>query len=166
MADGVILLVGTDPHTISRALDIVAEGAREGGRRLEDLHTVLWAPTAIREDGVSARDLIRPHVASAVMQKLKFELPAEDMTTVETIRAAYNYYEHMVPGSAQARLVTDALVDRFSLAGTPQECRDKFDAVAETGIRQVSIIPFVAPGEDRSATMEGFAAIHPEATQG
>lgn len=161
IGDGVILLVGTHPATVRAALDLVAAGAAESGRRLEDLHTVLWCPAAIGDDGAAARDLVRPHVASTVMQALRFDLPAEDMATVDTIRDAYDFYQHMVPGSRHSRLVTESLLDRFAVAGTPQDCRERLDAIATTGIRQVSVIPFVAPGDDRSTVVEGFAAIHP-----
>lgn len=159
IGDGVILLVGTHPDTVGAALDVVAAGAADSGRRLEDLHTVLWCPAAIADHGTAARDLVRPHVAGTVMQALRFDLPAEDIATVASIRETYDYYQHMVPGSPHSRLVTDSLLDRFAVAGTPQECRERLDAVAATGIRQVSIIPFVAAGHDRSAVLEGFAAI-------
>lgn len=161
VADGVILLVGAEPDTVRKAMDVVAAGAAEGGRRLQDLHTVLWCPAAINDDGTAARDLVRPHVASTVTQALRFGLPPEDVATVEAIRHAYDYYEHMVPGSPHARLVTDSLLQRFAVAGTPRECYERLAAIAETGIAQVSIIPFAAPGDDRSTVLEGFAAIHP-----
>ena len=50
IADGVILLVGTDPTFVENALATLEEGAREAGRTLADVHVVLWTPTAVAAD--------------------------------------------------------------------------------------------------------------------
>lgn len=162
IADGVIMLVGTDPTAVTAAVGHVAAGAAESGRGVEDLHLVLWCAASIDDDGGHARALVRPHVAGTVMQALQVDLPADELADVERIRRAYDYYDHMVVGSPHARLVSDALVDRFSLSGTPQECRARIEALIPTGIGQVSIIPFVGPDEDRSLMLEAFASAVPE----
>src|SRR5882757_2108289 len=61
VADGVIVLVGTAPQFIEGALRRIEAGAKASGRTLEDLHIVLWTPTAINEDPQEARDLVRAH---------------------------------------------------------------------------------------------------------
>ena len=162
IADGVIMLVGTDPATVRQALAQVHDGARQAGRDVDALHVVLWCPAAISDDGDRARDLVRPHVASAVMQKRPMEPPDEEIAVVRLIRETYDYYDHMVVGAPHARLVTDALAVRFSLAGTPQECRRRVTELSGTGIDQISLIPFVEPGQDRSVLFDAFADALPE----
>jgi 5,10-methylenetetrahydromethanopterin reductase len=49
-------------------------------------------------------------------------------------------------------------VDLFALAGTPDECRQRLQDIAGL-VDQVSIIPFVKPGEDRADTIRTFAEI-------
>lgn len=159
IADGVIILVGTDPSAVRTAVGHVAAGASEAGRSLDDVHVVLWCSASIHADGSYARDLVRPQVASTIMQTAQVHLPPEELADVERIRRAYDYYDHNVVGSAHARLVTDALADRFSLAGTPDECRSRLDMLSTTGIDQVSIVPFVPPGEDRAEVLQAFASV-------
>ena len=159
IADGAIILVGTDPGAVRTAVGHVAAGAKEAGRSLGDVHVVLWCSASIHADGSYARDLVRPQVASTVMQTKQVHLPPEEGADVERIREAYDYYDHNVVGSPHARLVTDALVDRFSLAGTPEECRSRLRLLSTTGIDQVSIVPFVPPGDDRSDVLHAFASV-------
>jgi 5,10-methylenetetrahydromethanopterin reductase len=161
IADGCVMLVGTDPNFIRGGLERLEAGAKEGGRSLEDLHIVLWTPTAIDEDGTRARDLVRAHVSRVVIRPLPAEIPEEDMAAVEKIRETYDYYHHMDTEASHADLVPDSLVDRFALAGTPEECRARVEQIADLGIDQISIIPFTPPGGDRGKTMEVFADLIP-----
>jgi 5,10-methylenetetrahydromethanopterin reductase len=159
IADGVIILVGTDPRFITAALRTVAEGAAESGRTLDDLHLVLWTPTAIDLDPVAARDLVRSHVARVVMRPLAAELDLKQNEAVERIRSAYDYYEHMQVEAAHSHLVPDSLVDSFALAGTPDECAERVREIEALGIDQIAIIPYVGDTGDRAATMAAFARI-------
>jgi 5,10-methylenetetrahydromethanopterin reductase len=159
IADGVIVHAGTDPGFIRTALDRIEAGARAAGRSLSDLHLVLWAPTAIDPDPTAARDLVRAHVARTVLRPLPSEVAPEQREAVERIRAAYDYYQHMEVRAGHSALVPDSLVDMFALAGTPQECGRRVQEIAELGIDQISIIPYVAEHGDRAETMAAFADI-------
>lgn len=159
IADGVIILVGTDTRFIEAALDSVAQGAREAGRTLDDLHLVLWTTTAIHSDPTTARDLVRAHVARTSMRPLPAEVDPDQRQAIERIRDAYKYYEHMDPRATHANLVPDTLVDLFSLAGTPEECEQRVREIARLGIDQMAIIPYVPQHGDRAETMESFAGI-------
>jgi 5,10-methylenetetrahydromethanopterin reductase len=159
IADGCVMLVGTDPNFIRGGLERIAAGAEEAGRDPGDLKIILWTPTAIDEDGTRARDLVRAHVSRVVIRPLPFEVPEEDMEAVERIRESYDYYHHMDTEASHADLVPDSLVDRFALAGTPEECRARVAEIADLGIDQLAIIPFTPPGGDRGRTMELFAGI-------
>lgn len=160
IADGCIMLVGTDPNFVRAGLERIAAGAEEAGRSLGDVKIVLWTPTAIDEnDGTRARDLVRAHVSRVVIRPLPAEIPAADMAAVEKIRETYDYYHHMDTEASHADLVPDSLVDRFALAGTPDECRDRLRELRGLGVDQVSIIPFTPPGGDRGQTMKLFAEL-------
>jgi 5,10-methylenetetrahydromethanopterin reductase len=158
IADGVIVLVGTAPHFIEAALKTIEKGAQESGRKLSDLHIVLWTPTAISDDPVKARDLVRAHVSRVVIRPLPAEVPPAQMAAVEKIRAGYDYYHHMDTEADHAELVPDDLVDLFALAGTPDECHKRLQEISGL-VDQVSIVPFVRPGEDRADTIRAFAEI-------
>jgi 5,10-methylenetetrahydromethanopterin reductase len=157
IADGVIMLVGTDPIFIEAGLRTIEEGAREAGRTLADIDVVLWTPTSILDDRSAARDVVRAHVARIVIRPLPAELPPEEMAQIRRIRESYDYYQHMVNVAGHGSQVPDSLVDHFALAGTPDECAAQLARIASTGVNQVAIVPFVTPGDSRARVIEAFA---------
>lgn len=159
IADGVIVLVGTATEFVIAALTTIEEGARESGRSLADLHIVLWTPTAIAEDPVRARDLARAHVARVCIRPLPAEVDPSLRAAIDRIRDSYDYYHHMDTEAGHADIVPDALVDLFALAGSPDQCRDRLAELAKLNIDQVSIVPFVQPGQSRATTIRTFAQI-------
>jgi 5,10-methylenetetrahydromethanopterin reductase len=159
IADGVIVLVGTAPHFIEAALKRIEAGARESGRTLDDLRIVLWTPTAIDEDSTEARDLVRAHVSRVVIRPLPAPVAPHLQDAIDKIRDSYDYYHHMDTEASHADLVPDELVDLFALAGTPQECERRLSELKGLGIDQVSIVPFVRPGQSREPTIRAFADI-------
>ena len=159
IADGVIVLVGTAPRFIEAALETIEAGAMETGRTLKDLHIVLWTPTAIGDDRTEARDLVRAHVSRVAIRPLPAKVEPALEKAIDRIRDSYNYYEHMDTEAAHADLVPDELVDLFSLAGTRDECAQRLKEIESLGIDQVSIVPFVPPGQSRESTIRAFAEI-------
>lgn len=159
IADGVIVLVGTAPHFIEAALQTIEAGAAESGRSLDDIHVVLWTPTAIDEDRTKARDLVRAHVSRVAIRPLPAKVEPALEKVIDRIRDSYDYYQHMNPEASHADLVPDELVDLFALAGTPDECAQRLKEIESLGVDQVSIVPFVRPGESRAPTIRTFARI-------
>lgn len=159
IADGVIVLVGTAPHFIEAALATIEKGAKQSGRTLDDLHIVLWTPTAIGDDSKEARDLVRAHVSRVAIRPLPAKVDPALEKAIDRIRDTYNYYEHMNTEASHADLVPDELVDLFALAGTRDECAQRLKEIESLGIDQVSIVPFVRPGQSREGTIRTFADI-------
>lgn len=159
IADGVIMLVGTDPRFIEAGLDRVAAGAAAAGRSLSDLEVVLWTPTAISADAAQARSLVKAHVARVLIRPLPADLDPELMAHVEHIRSAYDYYAHMDVRADHASLVPDSLIEHFALAGDPDDCARQLDAIAQTAVDQVAIIPFAPTPSGRDGVMESFAGL-------
>jgi 5,10-methylenetetrahydromethanopterin reductase len=159
IADGVILLVGTDPRFVEAGLERLERGAKASGRTLDDLHIVLWTPTAIYPDPAVARDLVRAHVARVIIRPLPAELPADKMDQVTQLRDSYDYYHHLDTAAGHADLVPDDLIPHFALAGTPDECATTVEKLSALPIDQIAIVPFTPPGGDRGETMREFARI-------
>jgi 5,10-methylenetetrahydromethanopterin reductase len=157
IADGVVLLVGTDRRFIDGALAAIGKGAEEAGRSKEDVHVVLWTPTAIDQDERRAYDLVRAHVARVIIRPLPAPLDSAKLAAIEEVRAAYDYYQHMHTQAHHGDLVTDDLVDLFALAGSPEACRSRVKDLKASGVDQIAIVPFVSLGGDRAATIETFA---------
>lgn len=157
IADGVIILVGVAPDYIRRARARIEAGARAAGRSLEDLHLVLWVPCAVGAAG-PAKEAVKAHVARVVAHPLPFALEEREARVLDEIRKAYNYYQHMDARASQARVIPDWLVDRFAIAGSPEECRARVEALEGSGIHQIAIIPYGVGGGDREETLRGFAS--------
>ncbi len=159
IADGVVVLVGTAPEFIEAALKTIESGAKEAGKSLSDVHIVLWTPTAINDDSTEARDLVRAHVSRVAIRPLPAPIDPSLQAAVDRIKETYNYYEHMNTEATHADLVPDELVDLFALAGTPDECADRLREIKGLGVDQVSIVPFVRPGESKEPTIRAFSEI-------
>ncbi len=156
IADGVIILVGVDSGAIDRAVERIAAGAESAGRKLSDIDLVLWVPCAVSENP-GAKDVVKAHVARVIAHPLPFTLNEQEQKVLDDIRNAYNYYQHMNPLAAQARVIPDWLVDKFAVAGTPDECRAKVEELKRSPINQVAIIPYNVGDADRGETLRLFA---------
>jgi len=156
IADGVIILVGVDAGAIERAVERIAAGAESAGRKLSDIDLVLWVPCAVSEQP-GAKDAVKAHVARVIAHPLPFTLNEQEQKVLDDIHQAYNYYQHMNPLAAQARVIPDWLVDKFAVAGTPEECQAKVEELKQSAINQVAIIPYNVGDADRGETLRLFA---------
>jgi 5,10-methylenetetrahydromethanopterin reductase len=156
IADGIIVLVGVADEYIAHAKEKIAVGAKAAGRKLEDINLVLWIPCAV-SDKAPAKDAVKAHVARVVAHPLPYVLDPNEQKVLEEIRKTYDYYHHMDQQANHAEVIPDWLVDKFAIAGTVDQCRGQIARIKRTGIQQIAIIPYSAPGEDREATIRGFA---------
>ena len=53
--------------------------------------------------------------------------------------------------------IPDWLVDKFAIAGSVDQCRAQIERIKKTGIQQIAIIPYSAPGGSREETIRSFA---------
>lgn len=156
VADGVIILVGVDSGALEKAVARIAAGAESAGRKLSDIHLVLWVPCAVSERP-GAKDAVKAHVARVIAHPLPFSLDHREQKVLDDIRQAYNYYQHMDQRASQARVIPDWLVDKFAIAGGPDECRAKVEELRRSAVQQVAIIPYDVGGADRGETLRLFA---------
>jgi len=96
-------------------------------------------------------------VARVIAHPLPFTLDEQEQKVLDDIHQAYNYYQHMNPLAAQARVIPDWLVDKFAVAGTPDECNAKVAELKQSAINQVAIIPYNVGDADRGETLRLFA---------
>ena len=152
IGDGAIVLVGVDPHFLKASRQELEAGAAEAGTTLKakNFRVVCWTPCSILDDGRAARAAVKAHVARVLKRKLPFELDAATMDVVNKIRQQYEYYEHMVVGTHHGEVVTDELVERFAIAGTPAEAREQLERLAASGlVDEIAIIPHTQDPRDR-----------------
>jgi 5,10-methylenetetrahydromethanopterin reductase len=156
IADGIIILVGVADDYIAHARERIAAGARAAGRRPEEIDLVLWVPCAV-SDSAPAKDAVKAHVARVVAHPLPYVLDPQEQQVLADIRKTYDYYNHMNQTANHAAVIPDWLVDKFAIAGTVAQYREQIERIKKTGIQQIAIIPYAAPGGSREETMRGFA---------
>ena len=83
------------------------------------------------------------------MGKLEDE---EDRKAVERLWQHYDTYHHM--GPEHSYLVRDDWVDRFAIAGTAEQVRDKVANILRSGMDELTIIPF---GKSKESVIRMFA---------
>jgi 5,10-methylenetetrahydromethanopterin reductase len=160
VADGAIVLVGIDPVFLKSARAELEAGAAAAGRDLtaEGFRVVCWTPCSIDDDGEAARAAVKAHVARVLKRDLPFELGPEDRSVVREIREHYEYYEHMVAGTAHGAIVPDALVEKFAVAGTASEVREQIERLAGTGlVDEIALIPHAHDPAERERVIKAVS---------
>jgi len=136
--DGVILHQGISPDLLDRALG----WAREGGALPE---ISCWVPYSMADDPREARDRVRARVAGALMNTQPEWFDGEDRAAVERLQRSYNVSDHATAQPHHAALVTDSLVSRYAVAGTPAEVREQLvRLMSYPGIDRVILTPQVS----------------------
>jgi alkanesulfonate monooxygenase SsuD/methylene tetrahydromethanopterin reductase-like flavin-dependent oxidoreductase (luciferase family) len=161
VADGLIMQLA-DPFILAWSLGYVREGAEEAGRSFEDIEVQVAAPAYLSDDLAKARDQVRwfpalvsNHVVDLVKRYADTDLPQE-LTDYIAARDHYDYAEHGRTGAEHAGFVTDEVVDRFCVLGTPEACIEKLRELEALGMTQFNIYSMQEdPGP--AGIVEGFA---------
>jgi probable F420-dependent oxidoreductase len=161
VADGVLFNVFTTPRYVTEyAQPILAEAAAAAGRSLADVEIGAVVTTAVSEDGAQAREWARRHLAFyAVIPyfDVMFRLHGFEQEAAAVRAAAVR---DDVPGMLAA--VTDAMVEAFAIAGTPDHCRARLATF--TNMQFLALFPpsfQLGPDEikaNHEAILECFAA--------
>ena len=151
MADGIILTRST-LKTGAWVKEKIAEGAKRTGRDPSKVAITSLLPTSVADTREEALDSMRPGLAFYAgffprYNKLIAEHGFPDEAAA--IAEAWSWDDR----KTAIGLVTDAMVDATSVAGTPEECRAKIEAYRESGIDLPIISPF-ARGPGAKAAFE------------
>lgn len=155
IADGVVLNYCVEPKYNNKALELLDQGARKAGRRLEDLDRPQLVVCSVDDDYDKAIDTTRelltqylaqqPHIAKA--SGVSADVVAEIQSilgwpaTHEQIRKA----KHLVP---------EDLIHRITASGTPKEARAKVDEYRKSGCTCPILYPV---GGDVKLLIDTFA---------
>jgi probable F420-dependent oxidoreductase len=154
VADGLIMQLA-DPYILEWSLRYVRQGAEEAGRPFEDIRIQVAAPGYITDDPTKAREQVRwfpalvsNHVVDLVKRYSTTDLPQE-LTDYIKAREHYDYSDHGRTGAEHAEFVTDEVVDRFCVIGTPEQVTGKIRELEALGMDQFNIYSMVEdPGPE------------------
>ena len=152
VADGLLLSVMSSPAYVKFAMEHVRRGLEKSGRDVGSFDVGAYILSSISEDERAARDRLRPFVAILI------SLMAPQPTTpifaavglaADTIRA---FGEGFARGKVPADMVTDEMIDTFTIAGSPARCRENLARLVEAGM--TAPVFFEVPGVAPQQTMD------------
>lgn len=153
-ADGVYLKLGIHPGILRYALDHLAAGRAESGRTLDGYRVQAMLPVAVDDDAAAARDEVRGFaaaIARAAARAIPAEhLPAElaemiaELERVSSAARSRQSYVEWLHSPEYARMIPDAIVNAFAIAGTPDDVAARVAALGAHGITEV-IAPLTMP---------------------
>jgi 5,10-methylenetetrahydromethanopterin reductase len=154
VADGVLFLPGTLPEAVKFAMSHIEIGARKVGRSMKDIDAAWCAIGSVDHDRKRALDASRylgAWLTTAVPGYAKLVGVSSEFT--QRVRDAYAG-GHFTEAQAAAALISDDLLQKIALAGTPEEVRARVKSVVELGVNHVE---FMEIGSDRMRGAKLFA---------
>src|SRR3954467_1453666 len=159
VADGVIIQLA-DAQIIQWIMDTARRAAEEAGRDPSELKCIVGAPSNVTDDLESAREqakwfpaMVSNHVMDLI-ERYGFdsEIPAA-LTEFVKARKFYDYKDHSRVGAAHGDFVTDEIVDRFCVLGTPAQATEKLRELESVGVDQFNIYLMT---NSQEATLEAY----------
>lgn len=151
------------PHNIpfdvlDEAFEYVETHARDAGRNADDVTVAPYVPAAVSADGDEARATLRGHIAYYVGSGEGYRRAVAQSfpDRAETIAEAWRAGERDDARGA----VSEEMVEALGVAGTPEQAREQFDAIASLDVVDHPIV--VAPASaDEQMVEETAEALAP-----
>ena len=153
--DGIILGTGFDSDVLEWAEARVAEGAKEEGRAPAEIDIMPAGMIVVDNDGDIARKRVRSRMANRAHHNFRFTMetvPEKEVAGVQKFMDGFDISKP-IEERVDPELITDYLLERFTIAGTPQECIAKVKRLESEGIRRILLTP---PTAIYDAVMEAW----------
>ena len=154
-ADGVILGSGFDLRVFEWAKQKIAQGAAEEGRAAAEIDLLAAGMICVNKDGDRARATVRTRLANRAHHNFLFTLetvPPEELPGLKKFMENFDVSKPLEE-KVDPKFVTDYLVNRFSIAGTPEECVARVKQLEQAGVRRLLLTP---PGKIYKETLEAW----------
>jgi 5,10-methylenetetrahydromethanopterin reductase len=155
VCDGVILGTGFDLDVLEWAEVRIAEGAKEGGRDLAEIDIMPAGMIYVDDDGALARKRVRSRMANRAHHNFRFTMETVPESEAAGVKRFMEGFDMSKPIEERVdpNLVTDYLLQRFTIAGTPQQCAARVKQLESVGIQRILLTP---PNADYEETMEAW----------
>ncbi len=155
VADGVLMLCGATPDTISLAMSNVAQGTVRAGRSLDDLDVAWGAATVIDDSREAALDQTRLMAAWYANHSPRYAAAAGAAPAIVASMQSAERGTNLHEAREAAALASDDVVDRLALAGPASYVRER---VAQAGALGIEHFELFLIGPQKRQTLERFAA--------
>jgi 5,10-methylenetetrahydromethanopterin reductase len=143
VCDGTILGTGFDPQVLDWARARIAEGAKDTGRSLSEIDIMPAGMIVVDDDGDLARKRVRSRMANRAHHNFRFTMetvPEKEVAGVQRFMDGFDISKP-IEERVDPDLITDYLLQRFTIAGTPEECIGRVKALEALGIERVLLTP-------------------------
>jgi 5,10-methylenetetrahydromethanopterin reductase len=141
--DGVILGTGFDEAVTDWARRRISEGAKDAGRKLEEIDIMPAGMIVVDDDGDLARRRVRSRMANRAHHNFRFTMETVPEGEAAGVRRFMDNFDISKPIEERVdpSFVTDYLLERFTIAGTPEQCIAKVRRLEADGIRRILLTP-------------------------
>ena len=141
--DGVILGTGFDLDVLEWAKARIAEGAKDAGRAPAEIDILPAGMIVVDDNGDAARQRVRSRMANRAHHNFRFTMetvPEKEVAGVQKFMDAFDISKP-IEERVDPELITGYLLERFTIAGTAQECIAKVKRLEAEGIRSLLLTP-------------------------
>lgn len=141
--DGVILGTGFDRAVTDWARRHIAEGAKDAARKLEDVDIMPAGMIVVDQNGDLARQRVRSRMANRAHHNFRFTMETVPEGEAAGVQRFMDNFDISKPIEERVdpSYVTDYLLERFTIAGTPEECIRKVKGLEADGIKRLLLTP-------------------------
>jgi 5,10-methylenetetrahydromethanopterin reductase len=136
-------LISGMPDELPNSIAVIRAGEQEAGRPAGSTRILFWTTACVDEDRQAARSAVRGSVARRAMNTFSRQLRDgllgdEDRETLERLQTAHQQGHLWDTGYSD--LVPERWIDRFSVAGTPEEVGARLERTLSDGADEISMI--------------------------
>lgn len=156
IADGVMVGSGVYPETIEWVMGNINKGLEARDSALGELDIIFGAMCSVDKDGHEAREKIRARVANRAHHNFRITLesvPEEHRPGVQRLLDNFDVTNWRSPKHVE--FITDYLLDRFTISGTPEACVERIRSIEALGVKRLMIDP---PSQDFDLSLGMFAS--------
>jgi 5,10-methylenetetrahydromethanopterin reductase len=141
--DGVILGTGFDLDVLEWARARIAEGAKESARSVSEIDIMPAGMIVVDDDGDLARKRVRSRMANRAHHNFRFTMETVPENEAEGVKKFMDNFDISKPIEERIdpEFVTEYLLERFTIAGTPDECIAKVMRLEAEGIQRILLTP-------------------------
>ena len=154
IADGVIVGSGVYRETVEWVLKHLNEGLARRDPALGEMDVIFGAIVSVDADGARAREKVRARVANRAHHNFRMTLDSvPDAFKPEIQNLLDNFDVSNWRDPKHVPFITDYILDRFTITGTPEACVDRIKEIESYGVRSIMIDP---PVQDFDESLRMF----------
>lgn len=143
-ADRIMFALGADPTRIAWGIDLARETRRKAGLDPNGVSFGAYVNCGCSTDADKARDLVKGGLTtfarfSVMHGKASGPVSETDRAVLHDLRDNYDMKAHTRGDSRQAGVLTADFIDRFAIAGTPEQCIARLRELAALGLDKVAM---------------------------